>query len=56
MFSVDTDGGLKIGKITADPCGTMLEATIWYNDTSDYMCFCDGAGVDRKVSDNTDCF
>ena len=49
-------GAIKAGFYTADPCGTIGEGTIWYNNTSDYYCFCDGAGVDKKVSDNGACF
>ena len=32
------------------------EGVQFYNDTSDYFCFCDGSGVDKKVSDNGACF
>ena len=38
-------------KHTADPCGTLGEGIQFYNDTSDYYCFCNGAGVDVKVHD-----
>lgn len=42
--------------VTADPCGDATaypEASIFYNDTSDYMCYCTGAGADIKMNDNT---
>jgi len=53
-------GGNKIDmlpdKVTSDPCGTYPEAAIFYNDTADILCLCNGAGADVKVSDGTACF
>lgn len=46
-------------KVTGDPCGDTTnypEASLWYNDTSDVYCYCDGSGVDKKVSDDSACF
>lgn len=47
-------------KVTADPCGDAVaypESTQFYNDTSDYFCFCDGAGADVQMhSPATACF
>ena len=43
-------------KVTADPCGTYPEAAIFYNDTADILCLCNGAGADVKVSDGNPCF
>ena len=41
---------------TSDPCGT---ASVGYHYMSSegngYPCYCDEAGVDKKVSDNLDC-
>lgn len=42
---------------TSDPCGTAVIGTIFYNGTSNYMCFCGAAGADLKMDDNsTACF
>lgn len=46
------DGGLIPKKVVADPCGTMSEGSIFYNDTSNYMCYCDGTN-DVKMHDPT---
>jgi len=48
-------------KDTADPCangsGDLAEGDTFYNDTSDYLCFCDGAGDDKQAhSPATACF
>jgi hypothetical protein len=51
--------GLLPAVLTADPCagGNYPEGSLFYNDTSDYMCFCDGAGNDVQVhSPATACF
>jgi len=39
-------------KKTSDPCSASSEAGIFYNDTSNYPCFCDGTN-DLKMNDNT---
>lgn len=52
---------LAVDKVTADPCpgyastygATKMEGTIFYNNTSDYMCYCDGSTDDIKMNDNT---
>jgi hypothetical protein len=50
-------GNLAPAKFTADPCGTLIEGAIFYNDTSNYHCFCNNAGADIKMNDNsTACF
>ncbi|MCF7836329.1 hypothetical protein K9M43_01195, partial [Candidatus Gracilibacteria bacterium] len=55
--ALEVNGGVVFKKITADPCGAGYpEGVQFYNDTSDYFCFCDGSGVDKKVSDNGACF
>lgn len=54
-----SSGGIVPDFITADPCagGNYPEGAIFYNDTSDYMCFCNGAGADVQVhSPATACF
>lgn len=47
-------------KVTADPCGDTAafpEGAIFYNNTSDYYCFCDGSGNDKQMhSPGTACF
>jgi hypothetical protein len=49
------DGGVVFGNYTADPCGSLQEGALWYNDTANVMCFCDGTN-DLKVHDNSACF
>jgi hypothetical protein len=55
-----TNSGVKTAKLVADPCGDTTnypEATIFYNDTSDYYCFCNGANADVQMhSPATACF
>jgi len=53
--------GLLPHKYIADPCsnagtGVLSEGMMFYNDTKDVYCFCDGAGDDLEVHDNTACF
>jgi hypothetical protein len=52
--------GISVVKVVADPCGDTVafpESTLFYNDTSDYYCFCDGAGVDQQMhAPTTACF
>ena len=38
---------------TSDPCGTAIAGALFYNATSNYFCFCNGAGADIKMNDNT---
>ncbi|MCP4568509.1 MAG: hypothetical protein GY841_13105 [FCB group bacterium] len=41
---------------TADPCGSGFpEGSIFYNDTGNILCFCDGTN-DLKISDGNACF
>jgi hypothetical protein len=42
-------------KFTADPCGTLGEGTIFYNDTGNYMCYCNNSD-DVKMADDSACF
>jgi hypothetical protein len=43
--------------VTADPCSGKDEGYFFYNDTSDYYCFCDGTGADVQMhSPATACF
>lgn len=52
--------GVATVKLTADPCADTVafpESTLFYNDTSDYYCFCNGAGADVQMhSPVTACF
>lgn len=52
-ITIDSAGGLVVKKATADPCATMSEGAIFYNDTSNYMCYCTAASTDVKMSDDT---
>ena len=49
-----TQDGVSINmlpdKVTSDPCGTYPEAAIFYNDTADILCLCDGNGDDIKIT------
>lgn len=48
-----------LDKKTADPCGNAVEypeASIFYNDTSNYLCFCDGTNDVQVHSPATACF
>jgi len=45
--------GLYPDAVTADPCGTLTVGAIFYNSTSNYHCYCNGAGADIKMNDNT---
>jgi hypothetical protein len=49
------DGGGVFGNYTADPCSGLREGAIWYNDTTNVMCYCNGSD-DLKVSDDSACF
>jgi len=55
---LDVDGGIRADQVTADPCGSDFpEGVLFYNDTSDYYCFCNGAGVDMQLhAPTTACF
>lgn len=42
--------------VTADPCGTYPNGSIFWNLTSGIPCYCSNAGEDLKMSDNSACF
>lgn len=48
-----TTAGFIPASVTSDPCGSMGVGSIFYNSTSNYHCFCNGAGADIKMNDNT---
>ena len=52
IFSVKGTDGIILPKQTADPCTAAKEGMVFYNDTSNYMCYCDGTN-DLKMNDNT---
>lgn len=56
----EANSGIKPVSLTADPCADATaypEGTLFYNDTSDYFCFCNGAGNDVQFhSPATACF
>ena len=56
--TLDVDGGITAGKVTADPCAGSgyEEGSIFYNDTSNYYCFCDGTNDVQLHSPATACF
>jgi hypothetical protein len=50
-------GGILPTKVTADPCGTEYpEGTLFYNDTSNYFCYCDGTNDVQMHDPSTACF
>lgn len=54
---LDVDGGIRGDMVTADPCGTGYpEGTIFYNDTSNYYCYCDGTNDVKLHDPSTACF
>lgn len=65
LTSITATGGAEWASLkgkfrTTDPCGDTTnfpEATMFYNDTSDYYCFCNGSGTDVQMhSPATACF
>lgn len=58
-LNVTVMAGMTLAKVTSDPCGdtnAYPEGSVWYNDTNDILCICNGAGADVKVSDGAACF
>jgi hypothetical protein len=56
-----TGMGLRPAKVTGDPCGTAAndypEGSIFWNDTSNYHCYCNASNADIKMNDlSTACF
>lgn len=49
-------GGVTLVGATSDPCGTLAEGTIFYNTTSNYMCYCNGTNDVKMSDDTTACF
>lgn len=47
--------GFVPAKVTADPCGESEypEGSIFWNDTSNVLCYCDASAVDLRVTDGT---
>lgn len=55
VFVIEDDGAFT--PVTADPCAISGAGAMFYNATSNYMCFCNGSGDDIKMNDNsTACF
>ena len=54
--SVSVGGALTPSRVVADPCGTYAEGSIFYNDTSNYMCYCDGTNDVQMHDPTTSCF
>jgi hypothetical protein len=58
--SIRSSASVSTALITADPCADTSkypEGAMFYNDTSDYYCFCNGAGDDVQMhSPGTACF
>lgn len=62
-YGTGTEGNIKVlvggfipKKVTADPCTAMPEGSIFYNDTSNYLCYCNGSADVKMSDDTTACF
>ena len=55
---VTASSAIILDKVTSDPCtaSPYAEGAIFYNDTSDYPCYCDASNNDLKISDDSACF
>jgi hypothetical protein len=54
---LEVNGGILSAKVTADPCGTGYpEGTLFYNDTSNYFCYCDGTNDVQMHDPSNACF
>lgn len=54
---LQVNGGILPAKVTADPCGTNYpEGTLFYNDTSNYFCYCDGTNDVKMHDPSSACF
>lgn len=54
---LDVNGGIRPAQLVADPCGAGFpEGTIFYNDTSNYMCYCDGTNDVQVHNPAAACF
>ena len=47
---------IQTADVTADPCGSYNEGTLFYNATANIYCYCSAANADLKVSDDNACF
>ena len=64
QYSIDSalltlTSGMKPAAVTGDPCGDTTnypEGTSFYNDTSNYYCYCDGTNDVQMHSPATACF
>jgi hypothetical protein len=54
---LQVNGGILPAKVTADPCGTNYpEGALFYNDTSNYFCYCDGTNDVKMHDPSSACF
>ena len=58
VSQLDVNGGIRPALLTADPCGgaDFPEGTMFYNDTANLYCFCDGTNDVRMNDPTTGCF
>ncbi|MCB1154633.1 hypothetical protein KDL45_13345, partial [bacterium] len=57
VMKESAQAAVTLAKVVADPCpGGYPEGAVFYNDTADIVCLCDGAGADLKISDGSACF
>ena len=43
-------------RLTADPCGTYPEGSMFYNNTDDMLCYCNGSGAAVRTDGVASCF
>jgi hypothetical protein len=56
--TLEVNGGITPGKVVADPCASLgyQEGAIFYNDVSNYFCYCDGTDDVQLHDPTTACF
>jgi len=54
--TLDVAGAIKTGMFNADPCGGNPEGSMFYNITSHYYCFCNGANDVQLANPAGACF
>ncbi len=58
-MSITGSGAIEPAGQAADPCGDAAQfptGSIFYNSTNNFPCFCNEAGLARKMTDSADCY
>lgn len=53
---IQGNGGVVVGKSTASICGSAPDGTIFFNDTSNFLCFCNGGNALQAAAPLVACF